>query len=179
MHVVCPSPGAPFAPKAAPGLACHRLFGAPTPFENRLIFGPSQNKTQEVSQSTLGRPWLDLGSILYAFGVHFGGRFWLHFSTFSKKPKTLILDDLMVLLHDFTIPKALFLRPFFASFSDPVSGPLSGGSFWPILAHQSADLYSSGRFWVHFGDPGFSKKAPWATPSRPETSKKAGSKFYG
>ena len=43
----------------------------------------------------------------------------------------MILDDLMVLLHDFTIPKALILRPFFASFSDPISGPSLEGDFGP------------------------------------------------
>ena len=56
-----------------------RLFGDTTPVKNRLIFGPSQNPPQEVSQSTLGRPWTDLGLILYAFGVHFRGRFWSYF----------------------------------------------------------------------------------------------------
>ena len=67
---------------------------------------------------------------------------------------------------------------FFGSFLVPISGPPSGRSFLPILADQGADLASSGRFWDHFGDPGFSKMVPWATPSRPETSKKGGPPSY-
>ena len=145
-------------------------------FKNQPNFGPSKNQPREASQSTLGRPWTDLGLILYAFGVHFRSRFWSYFEAFSKKLKTLIFDDLTTLLKVFIIQKPLMFRPFFGPFLVPISGPPSGRSFLLILADQGADLAASGRFWSHFGDPGFSKKAPWATPSRPETSKKAGSK---
>ena len=161
-------------PFSRPRLQPSDFFPIQVTFKNRPNFGPSKNQPREASQSTLGRPWTDLGLILYAFGVHFRGRFWSYFEAFSKKLKTLIFDDLTTLLKVFIIQKPLIFRHFFGSFFDPISGPPSGRSFLPILADQGADLASSGRFWSHFGDPGFSKKAPWATPSRPETSKKGG-----
>ena len=91
----------------------------------------------------------------------------------------MIFDDLTTLSKVFHIQKPLIFRHFFGSFLVPISGPPSGRSFWPILADQGADLASSGWFWAHFGDPGFSKKAPWATPFRPETSKKGGTPSWG
>ena len=167
-------PGRRWHPFSRPRLQPSDFFPIQVTFKNQPNFGPSKNQPQEASQSTLGRPWTDLGLILYAFGVHFRGRFWSYFEAFSKKLKTLIFDDLTALSKVFHIQKPLIFRPFFGSFLVPISGPPSGRSFSPILADQGADLASSGRFWAHFGDPGFSKKAPWATPSRPETSKKGG-----
>ena len=173
-----PWAGRRWHPFSRPRLQPSDFFPIQVTFKNRPNFGPSKNQPREASQSTLGRPWTDLGLILYAFGVHFRGRFWSYFEAFSKKLKTLIFDDLTALSKVFHIQKPLIFRPFFGSFLVPISGPPSGRSFWPILAVQGADLDSSGRFWTHLETQDFHKRPLW--PPRPpiNPSKKAGSKAY-
>ena len=85
----------------------------------------------------------------------------------------MIFDNLTTLSKVYNLNISHF-QTLVRSIFDPHFWTPSGWSFWPILADQGADLAASARFWSHFGNPGFSKKAPWATPSRPETSKKGG-----
>ena len=139
-------PGAPLAPIFPPKAPTKRLFSDPDDIQKSTKF-----RTLEKSAPgglTID-PWppLDrLGVHFVCFWVHFRGRFWSYFEAFSKKLKTLIFDDLTALSKVFHIQKPIIFRCFFGSFLVPISGPPSGRSFWPILADQSADRDSTGRF---------------------------------
>ena len=155
-----------------------RSWALPKPFKNQPIFGPSQNRPRGVSQSTLGRPGSTLASKKEVFGAIWEVIFGYCFDTFPSALKTRKRNT-YITLGGFWYPKTSPFWINFRSLFGIISGPPSGGAFWPFLARPSADLSSPGRFWTPFWIPLGSEIDPWSVQDRPGGSKKAGPPSYG
>ena len=101
-----------FSTPGRPRIDFYRFFGALERHQKTTIFRLGPKSTEELSQSTPGRSELDFWSIFMTFGVPF----WLHFSIFSKKRKTMKSITLTTFWKVFHLQKPLIFRWVFHNF---------------------------------------------------------------